>query len=146
MMKKQIKVYLASPFFNDKEVKDMEDVKNILREKGLDVFAPFENQNKHLEFGSMEWREATFKSDMDAIYDCDVMVAILDGNYSDSGSAFECGVCHQIGKPLIIVNLHNKEINLMIAQSLHAVINSLEELEKYDFNEMPKIPYLDYCW
>ena len=55
------------------------------------MFAPFEHQNKHLEFGSMEWRKATFKSDMDAVYESDIMVAILDGNYSDSGTAFEIG-------------------------------------------------------
>lgn len=140
------KVYLASPFFNDKEIERMETVKNILRDKGLDVFAPFEHQNEHLEFGSMEWREATFKSDMDAIYECDVMVAILDGNMMDSGTAFECGVCHQIGKPLVVVNLENKEINLMIAQSLHAVISSFEELEEYDFDKMNKKPYEDYVW
>ena len=51
------KVYLASPFFNDEEIKTMESVLEILRSKDLEVFAPFEHQNKHLEFGSMEWRK-----------------------------------------------------------------------------------------
>lgn len=145
-MEKQTKVYLASPFFNDKEIEQMEKCRDILRKKGLDVFAPFEHQNKHLEFGSIEWRDATFKSDMDAIYDCDVMVAVLDGNVMDSGTAFECGVCKQINKPLIVVNLDNKPINLMIAESLHATLTTYEELKEYDFNELKYIPHSTYVW
>ena len=145
-MEKQIKAYLASPFFNDKEIEHMETVKNILLKKGVDVFAPYEHQNKHLEFGSKEWREATFKSDMDAIYECDVMVALLDGNVMDSGTAFECGVCKQINKPLIVVNLDNKPINLMIAESLHATLTTYEELKEYDFNELKYIPHSTYVW
>lgn len=140
------KVYLASPFFNDEEIKTMESVLEILRSKDLEVFAPFEHQNKHLEFGSMEWRKATFKSDIDAIYESDIMVAILDGNYSDSGTAFEIGAYYELKKPIIVVNPNGKTINLMIAESLHAVITSFEELKKYDFNELKAIPYTDYVW
>lgn len=140
------KVYLASPFFNDVEIERMESVRDILRGKGLDVFVPNEHQNPQYEFGSLDWRKATFKSDMDAIYDCDVMVAILDSNMMDSGTAFEMGICHQINKPLIVVNLEGKTINLMIAESLHALVGSYEELKNYDFETLPKVPYLDYVW
>lgn len=143
---KKTKIYLASPFFNNEEIEIMERVRDILRGKGLDVFVPNEHQNPQFKFGSMEWREATFKSDMDAIYDCDVMVAILDGNYSDSGTSFECGICKQINKPLIVFNKKEKEINLMIAESLHAVINSYDELQEYDFNKLERRPYTHYVW
>lgn len=143
---KKTKVYLASPFFDAEETARMEIVRDILRAKGLDVFVPNEHQNKHLEFGSMEWRAATFKSDMDAIYDCDVMVAILDGNYSDSGTAAECMAAHLLNKPLIVFNKKEKEINLMIAEVLHAVVNTYEELQEYDFNELKAIPYTEYVW
>lgn len=143
---KKTKIYLASPFFNQEEINRMEMVRDILRGKGLDVFVPNEHQNEHLEFGSMEWREATFKSDMDAIYDCDIMVAILDGNMMDSGTAFEVGVCHELKKPLIAFNKKGKSINLMIAQSLHAIINTYDELQEYDFEELKVIPYTEYVW
>lgn len=146
MKDRKIKIYLASPFFNDEEIRTMENVLKILRDKELEVFAPFEHQNKHLEFGSKEWRETTFKSDMDAIYDCDIMVAILDGNMMDSGTAFECGVCKQLNKPLIVVNIENKPINLMIAESLHTTLTTYDEIQEYDFKELKSIPHTDYVW
>ena len=118
------KIYLASPFFNEGEIERMERVLTILRNKGLDVFAPYEHQNKHLEFGSKEWRDATFRGDMQAVYDCDVIVAIVSqGNYSDSGTAFEIGTGYILEKDLVIVNLSDKEVNLMIADSLDAYMS-----------------------
>lgn len=141
------KIYLASPFFNDKEIEIMETVKGILRAKGLEVFAPFENQNKHLEFGSKEWREATFKGDVDGINNADVVVGInANGNYDDVGTAWELGYAYAKGIPFILVNPSKETINLMVADSLHGVIFSYEELEKYDFDKMPKIEYTNYVW
>ena len=141
------KVYLASPFFNDAEIERMEKVKHILRAKGLEVFAPFEHQNKHLEFGSREWRKATFEGDVNGIEEADVVVAIVsNGNYSDSGTAWEVGYGVAKGKTIVVVNLSGKEINLMIADSLHAYISSFEELEAYDFENTEKKLYTDYVW
>lgn len=144
---KSKKIYLASPFFNDTELLRMTKVLGCLRNKGLEVFAPYENQNKHLEFGSLEWRKATFESDINAIDNADVVVMInCLGNYEDSGGCFEAGYCFATGKKLIVFNNTGKTINLMIANSLHAVINSYEELEAYDFEELKAIPYTDYVW
>ena len=140
------KVYLASPFFKDEELLDMIKVLGSLRNKGLEVFAPFENQNKELNFGSEEWREATFKSDVEAIEESDIVVAIVGGNYMDSGTAWEIGYAYAKEKPVIIVNPHGETVNLMISDSLHAYLESLEELENYDFGTMNKVKYLDYVW
>lgn len=141
------KIYLASPFFNDEEIKRMNEVKDVLREKGLNVFAPFENQNKHLEFASKEWRKATFGSDVQHIDWCDVVVAIISqGNYDDSGTAWELGYAYATKKPIILVNLTGEVINLMIADSLHALITSCDELKAYDFDKLEKIEYENYVW
>ncbi|WP_066870740.1 nucleoside 2-deoxyribosyltransferase [Clostridium mediterraneense] len=143
-----MKVYLASPFFNDVEIERMENVKKILREeKGFEVFAPFENQNKHLEFGSKEWRDATFAGDINGIDTADIVVAIIsNGNYSDSGTAWECGYAYATKKPVIIVNLSDKAVNLMISDSLTAYLSSLDELRAYDFEKMPRKTYDNYVW
>ena len=147
MKENKIKIYLASPFFNTEELGRMEIITNILRDKGLEVFAPFENQNKHLEFGSMEWRKATFKSDVDAIDECDVMVAInCEGNYDDAGTMWEIGYAYATKKPVVLFNNTEKTINLMIADSLHSLITSYDELKEYDFNTLEKKPYLNYVW
>ncbi|MDK0636933.1 nucleoside 2-deoxyribosyltransferase [Clostridium perfringens] len=141
------KVYLASPFFNPIEVERVDKVKEILDAKGLEVFSPKEHQNKHLEFGSKEWRKATFKNDVDHIDWCEVVVAIISqGNYDDSGTAWELGYAYATNKPVILVNLTGETINLMIADSLHALITSYEELENYDFEKLTEIPYNQYVW
>lgn len=141
------KVYLASPFFNVVELERVDKVKEILDSKGLEVFSPKEHQNPDLEFGSIEWRRATFKNDVDHIEWCDVVVAIISqGNYDDSGTAWELGYAYATEKPVVLVNLTGETINLMIADSLHALINSYEELKEYDFEEFKQIPYLKYVW
>lgn len=141
------KIYLASPFFNDAEVERMEKVRDILRAKGLEVFVPNEHQNPELEFGSIEWRKATFENDVKHIDWCDLVVSIIsNGNYDDSGTAWELGYAYATGKPVILVNVTGETINLMIADSLHALITSYDELEAYDFGDLKRIPYLNYVW
>ena len=141
------KIYLASPFFNSEETNKLEIVKTILRDKGLDVFVPNEHQNPQLEFGSLEWRAATFKSDVDAIDNCDVMVAVnCQGNYDDAGTMWEIGYAFAKGIPVVLFNNTGKTINLMIADSLHSLLTSYDELQEYDFDKLEKKPYLDYVW
>lgn len=141
------KIYLASPFFNEAELERVDRVKEILDARGLEVFSPKEHQNPQFEFGSMEWRRATFKNDVDHIDWCDVVVAIISqGNYDDSGTAWELGYAYATNKPVVLVNVTGETINLMIADSLHALITSYEELKEYDFEKMPKVEYTNYVW
>lgn len=141
------KIYLASPFFDDAELERVDKVKEILDLKGLEVFSPKEHQNEHLEFGSIEWRKATFENDVKHIDWCDVVVAIIcKGNYDDSGTAWELGYAYATNKPVVLVNITGETINLMIADSIHALITSYDELKEYDFEKMEKKPYLNYVW
>ena len=141
------KVYLASPFFDDAELERVDKVKEILDSKGLEVFSPKEHQNERLEFGSIEWRKATFENDVKHIDWCDVVVAIIcKGNYDDSGTAWELGYAYATNKPVVLVNVTGETINLMIADSLHDLISSYDELKEYDFDTLEKKPYLNYVW
>ena len=141
------KIYLASPFYDKAELERVDKVKEILDSKGLEVFSPKEHQNEHLEFGSIEWRKATFENDVKHIDWCDVVVAIIcKGNYDDSGTAWELGYAYATNKPVVLVNITGETINLMIADSIHALITSYDELKEYDFEKMEKKPYLNYVW
>lgn len=137
------KIYLASPFFNDVELNRMKSVLKVLREeKGFEVFAPYELKSE-LEFGSLEWRHETFKADTENIKNADIIVAIIsNGNYSDSGTAWECGYSYAIGKPVVIVNLTENPVNLMISDSLHAYIDSIDALRAYDFESLETSNYI----
>lgn len=141
------KIYLASPFFDDAEIERMVKVQNILRARGFEVFVPNEHQHPDLEFGSREWRKATFESDVAGIDNADCVVAVIcKGNYDDSGTAWEIGYAYATGKPVIVVNVTGETINLMIADSLHALLTGYVELCDYDFDKLPKVEYTKYVW
>lgn len=133
------RVYLASPFFNEKEISYVEKVENILRSKGLNVWSPRENQLNRHEAGTMEWSLDIFRNDVKFIDWAECVVGIYAGNYMDSGSAWEFGYSYATNKPLIIIHV-GEDSNLMVHESAHANI-TLDELESYDFEKMPSKRY-----
>lgn len=136
------KVYLASPFFNELEMKRMNEVLEILRDKGLTVFAPYEGSKDLTGFGTKEWKEEVFNLDIVNIDTADIVVAVINyGNVDDSGTAFELGYSYATGKPVIVVDYSNNTINLMVAEGLHAHLKGVGELKNYDFDSMLKIEY-----
>jgi nucleoside 2-deoxyribosyltransferase len=136
------KIYLASPFFNEKELKHVEAAERTLRGKGHLVFSPREHQLEEVEFGSREWRTDVFRNDINHIKWCDYVVAIMtQGNYDDAGTAFEVGYAYALGKPVIVYNPEKNGLNLMVADSLHAYIEEEHDLLTYNFETMHIKPY-----
>lgn len=134
-----VKIYLASPFFNELEVEKVKQVSEILDNKGLVVFSPMENQMEHLEGGTRHWSIETFINDKKFIDSCDVVVAIYHGNYSDSGTAWEMGYAYGINKPVITIHVGNNS-NLMVHEGSHANL-TLDELKLYDFDMLGSKTY-----
>lgn len=130
-------VYIASPFFCEKETEALEKVEKILKARSLNVFSPREHQISKENIEKHEWSELTFKSDKAAIDRCDLVVMLYWGNYSDSGTAWECGYAYATNKPVLVVHLGELS-NLMVHEGSYTNIMSLEELENYDFDKMPQ--------
>jgi len=129
------RVYLASPFFNNKEIEYLEQVEAILEEKGLQVFSPFRNPiDEQVEVGSRQWSIETFMKDIKYIKWAELVVAIYHGNYSDSGTAWELGYAFATGMPVILIHV-GENSNLMVHEGAHANI-TLEELRDYDFTQL----------
>lgn len=134
------KIYLASPFFNEEENAWVENAEKILRNRGFDVFSPRENEVRDTDtVGTIGWAYDTFYHDVKAIDECDVVVMLYHGNYSDSGTAWECGYAYAINKPIVCVQIGDLS-NLMVHCSATANI-TLEELKTYNFEEMSWIDY-----
>lgn len=145
-------VYLASPFFSDKQKERIYQVKEALvKNKTIDsekIFIPHEHEYQEAEFVSFEWQKATFQLDVSQIYAADLVVAIVDykmeetkENEPDSGTAFEIGFAYGTRTPVAVVQFDpEKEVNLMIAQALTAYFDvskdGLEQLATYDFDKM----------
>jgi nucleoside 2-deoxyribosyltransferase len=136
-----MRIYLASPFFNDEENKHVDEVATLLRLEGHTVFNPKENQLEQHEFGTRAWRTDVYRNDINHIKWCDAIVAILKDNYDDTGTAFEVGYAYAIGKPVYIYNPSKNTLNLMITDSLHAYFETLPEIAEYDFETAPIKPY-----
>lgn len=98
-----VDVYLASPGFSDIERSTLRKYETALESCGYQVFSPFRDQPKSIDFKSSAGRKQIFDSNADAIIDCKWMVANLDfttinGKYPiaipDTGVIFEIGLAH----------------------------------------------------
>ena len=72
-----MKIYLASPFFNDNEIANIHRAVEILKAKGHEVFVPMEHDVENREsLTNAEWAEEIFKIDKGGIDDCDAVVLL----------------------------------------------------------------------
>ena len=136
-----MKIYLAGPFFNDTEVKNIEYAERVLAGRGFDVFSPMRHEVRDEESGSSAWARKIFEMDRAAISEADTMAVMYYGTYSDSGTAWECGYACALGKPAVLVHADpDADANIMMHCGCRANIR-LEELETYDFETMPEREY-----
>lgn len=94
-----MKIYLASPWFNETENYWYEKIIKKMRSEGLEVYVPKEHEirdawNKINEV----WAREVFFQDIQAIQECDEVWVLNFGMYSDSGTAWECGYAYGLGK------------------------------------------------
>lgn len=135
-----MKIYLASPFFNEREIENISQAVEILKRKGYEVFVPMEHDVENKEnLTNAQWAEEIFKIDRNGIDNSDVVVLLYGGMYSDSGTAWECGYAYAKGKKVVVCCYNIEQTNLMIVNGCHAFLNSIDALLDYDFEKMPVI-------
>ena len=135
-----MKIYLASPFFNEKELENVKIAEKILTERGFSLFSPRLNEVRTDENTQQYWwSKETFMNDKKFIDWADVVVMLYYGGYSDSGTAWECGYAYGTNTPVVVVQL-GEDSNLMVHEGCHSNI-TLEELRTYDFEMLPAKPY-----
>lgn len=135
-----MKIYLASPFFTEKELENVKIAEKILTERGFSLFSPRLNEVRTDENTQQSWwSKETFMNDKKFIDWADVVVMLYYGGYSDSGTAWECGYAYGTNTPVVVVQL-GEDSNLMVHEGCHSNI-TLEELKTYDFEMLPTKPY-----
>lgn len=120
-----MKIYLASPFFNDEELKYYRLAVEKLRLSGYDVFVPQEYSIENAwEMSNEEWADKVYTMDCYAMHDCDVVIVLNFGLYSDSGTAWEAGFAKALGKRIIQVLCggDNAVYSLMMLSSADKVV------------------------
>ena len=127
-------IYLASPFFNIEEKNIVLKAVKILRNCGHNVFVPMEHEIENAWLLSNEdWAKQVFEMDIQAIDNCDEVVVLDFGLYSDSGTAWECGYAFAKGKKITTVSLTKGDSSIMIINGSHSHKQTLGGLKDLDF-------------
>lgn len=123
------KIYLSGPLFSQGEIAWAKNVKALL-ERRLDckIIWPHE-----IASGSME---QIFRANLNALDECDIMVAILDGPQADDGTAWEVGYFFSQGKKILGIRtdlrrageFEKSKVNLMVECSCMCVADGLDQL------------------
>lgn len=133
-----MKVYLATPLSQEKR-EDMHRALDILRSKGLDVYAPVENTIPNAwDYPNSEWGLMVFTEDLKAIRSSDIVVMLSYGRMSTAGANWEAGYAFGTGKKIVLVEMTDEVMSLMVANGRYATVKGLDGLSEYDFSKMPK--------
>jgi nucleoside 2-deoxyribosyltransferase len=127
------KIYLSGPLFSQGEIAWVKRVKAFLQETFVNAVIIWPH-----EIASDD-AEQIFQANLEAMNDCDLMVAILDGSQVDDGTAWEVGYFFSQGKRIVGIRTDFRRagesyasiVNLMVERSCQAVVTSLEELASW---------------
>lgn len=99
-----MKIYLASPFFSETEIKIYRKAITLLRAEGYEVYVPQEHTIENAwSLSNEDWASQVFVEDLYALNECDVVMVLNFGMYSDSGTAWEAGYAYGKGKTVVQV-------------------------------------------
>jgi nucleoside deoxyribosyltransferase len=119
-----IVAYLAAPFFNPKEVIEIDEVvKSLSKISNLSIIQPsqFDIESR----GGAD--QLIFKLDTKAIKFSDIVIA-LTNNY-DEGTIWECGFAYATyQKPIFIYRKDPSVLNLMLRESSAAICPTINDL------------------
>jgi nucleoside 2-deoxyribosyltransferase len=126
------KIYLSGPLFSRGEITWGERVKRFLEDRldGVRIIWPHEIVPCSAKPAEI------FSANLQALNECDIMVAMLDGPQVDDGTAWEMGYFFMQGKKILGIRTDfrragetdNSRVNLMIECSCQGIASGLEEL------------------
>jgi len=125
------KCYIASGWFSDLWLEELEDIKNTLDQLDLDYFSP-KDENLCEPDSEVAFQDQVFEGNIRGMEECDWM--ICNTRNKDMGSIFEAGYFHSLGKPIVYFCAGlplGAKFNLMLAASGISVCTSIDDLKEY---------------
>ena len=125
---KPLSVYFAAPLFTQAERRwNAELARRLEAAAGCKVLLP-------QTFGAGDSRHGEghfagiFQECLDGVKASDALLVVVDGADADSGTSFEMGYAHALGKPTVCVRTdfreqQDKGTNLMLAQACQAFVH-----------------------
>lgn len=123
------KTYIASPFFNKKEVSFVEKIENELSSVGELFYSPRLDGvlNDMTPQERSKSKRTIYENNIKNIVDCDCIVAVIDGR--DQGTIFEIGYAAALNKSIITITSQSFGVNVMLAEATYAHLNSVSEIK-----------------
>jgi len=119
------RVYIAAPFFNDRQLEIVEHIKSVLSSNNILYFSPkdesmFKQGDNPIDILNLN---------VEAIVDSDYIIVVTDGK--DTGTIWEAGYAFGKGIPILYLWVNRREgqkFNLMLGASGN-VVNTFRELD-----------------
>lgn len=128
------RIYLAAPLFSEAERTYNSRIAALLRENLFEVYLP-QDAGDDSAARDTAVHHQLFSANVSALERADIVVALIDGADADSGTAWEMGHAHALGKPVIALRTdfrwvgRSERVNLMLEQSSDVVTTPEELLE-----------------
>ena len=119
--------YIAGPFFNESQIRTVENTKEILSLNYVEFFSP---KDECLFKAGETTPQRVLKMNIDALEKAKLLICITDGK--DPGTMFEAGWAYANHIPIIYVwftGTKEQKFNLVLAAS-GSVVRSLKQLNK----------------
>lgn len=123
--------YIASGWFNPEWLQEVEDIKGVLADLGLDYFSPKDHAICEAD-ASGDRQKAIFDGNVKHLAICDWM--ICNTRNKDMGTIWEAGYFYSLNKPIVYFCAGlppGAQFNLMLAASGVAVCTSIDDLRTY---------------
>ena len=124
-------IYIAAPFFNEAQIKVVEDIKKILTKLGKKYYSP-KDENPTVEKDetmSKELRQKIFNNNVDAMHSSNLAIAVIDD--FDKGVLWEMGFLYCISVNILgFTNFADRGMNLMLQESIVDFAHGIKELEE----------------
>lgn len=145
-------IYLGAGWFNEEQQNILMQGYQALKANPTinDIYVPLLNQygGQVIEADGdfepdFEWGTMTYKADITAMNNADLIVAFIGAADPDSGTAFEIGYMTASNKPAILVTVGDRNVhpvNLMLSYGAVSNVDleteGFEALEKFDFTNI----------
>jgi len=113
-----MQIYFAAPLFSEAELAFNRRLTAELEERGHDVFLP---QRDGIEIAEVydqpdvedvhDLMSEVFEIDRDAIYESDLLTAVLDGQVPDEGVALEMGLAYANEIPVVALKTDSRSFS-----------------------------------
>ena len=133
-----MKIYLAGPFFNEKQLKTIQLIEKEFDKHGFDYFSPRKGGGSIAHLQPEEKRKESkriYDSNVEEMVKANILFAVVDGR--DTGTVYEMGYfkCLTVATPKprysITYTNENFGLNIMLKESVDAHVVGQEELEKF---------------